>query len=374
MAVLLGLVAGLLAAAGAPGLAPLAIVLAALAWIDTRSGLLPDALTLPLMAAGWLLGARNPMSAVIASVLAWAGLAGMAWLYRHLRGRDGFGGGDVKCLAALSGWLGLEAAAGILWLACVLGLFGGPILSGRALHRPGGRSMGAGPAGDAGLRYSHDSESSCGDAMFSIGLTGGIGSGKSKVADWLAEWAATVIDTDRIAHDLTAPGGAAIEPLRAAFGTEAIGSDGALDRDWMRARVFADPAARRRLESVLHPMIDRSVRDQAARARGRYLVFVVPLLVESGRWRDRVDRVCVVDCDPETQVGRVRARSGLTRDTIERIMSAQASRADRLAAADDVIVNDGSTDLDTLRQNVSLLHQAWCDRASRPTDGRTTHG
>jgi dephospho-CoA kinase len=210
--------------------------------------------------------------------------------------------------------------------------------------------------------------------MFSIGLTGGIGSGKSKVADWLAEWGATVIDTDRIAHDLTAPGGAAIEPLRAAFGTEAIGADGALDRDWMRARVFADPAARQRLESVLHPMIDRSVRDQAARARGRYLVFVVPLLVESGRWRDRVDRVCVVDCDPETQVSRVRARSGLTRDTIERIMSAQASRADRLAAADDVIVNDGSTDLDTLRQNVSLLHQAWCDRASWPADGRTTHG
>lgn len=210
--------------------------------------------------------------------------------------------------------------------------------------------------------------------MFSIGLTGGIGSGKSKVADWLAEWGATVIDTDRIAHELTAPGGAAIEPLRASFGSEAIGADGALDRDWMRARVFADPAARRRLEAVLHPMIDRSVRDQAARAQGRYLVFVVPLLVESGRWRDRVDRVCVVDCDPETQVSRVRARSGLTRDTIERIMSAQASRADRLAAADDVIVNDDSTDLDALRQSVFQLHRAWCDRASRPADGRTTHG
>lgn len=124
MAVLLGLVAGLLAAGGAPGLAPLAIALAALAWIDARSGLLPDALTLPLMAAGWLLGARDPVSAVIASALAWTGLAGMAWLYRRLRGRDGFGGGDVKCLAALSGWLGLETSAGILWLACVLGLFG----------------------------------------------------------------------------------------------------------------------------------------------------------------------------------------------------------------------------------------------------------
>ncbi len=210
--------------------------------------------------------------------------------------------------------------------------------------------------------------------MFSIGLTGGIGSGKSRVADWLAEWGASVIDTDLIAHELTAPGGAAIEPLRAVFGADAIGPDGAMDRDWMRARAFGDPAARRRLEAVLHPLIGQAVLDQAERARGLYLVLVVPLLVESGRWRDRVDRICVVDCDPETQVSRVRARSGLTRDTIERIMSAQASRADRLAAADDVIVNDDSTDLDTLRRRVCRLHQAWCDHASRSADGRTTHG
>ncbi|MGB3426425.1 MAG: dephospho-CoA kinase [Castellaniella sp.] len=210
--------------------------------------------------------------------------------------------------------------------------------------------------------------------MFSIGLTGGIGSGKSQVADWLAAWGAAVIDTDRIAHALTAPGGAAIEPLRTAFGAEAIGPDGALDRAWMRTRAFGDPAARRQLESVLHPLIDRAVRDQAERAEGPYGVYVVPLLVESGRWRERVDRICVVDCDPETQVRRVQARSGLTRDTIERIMSAQASRADRLAAADDIIVNDDSTDLDTLRRRVFQLHQAWCDRASRPADGRTTHG
>ncbi|MGE4449955.1 A24 family peptidase [Castellaniella sp.] len=124
MALLLGLAAGLLAAGGGFGLVPLVLVLAALAWIDARSGLLPDALTLPLMAAGWLLGARDPGAAVGASALAWSGLAGMAWLYRRVRGRDGFGGGDVKCLAALAGWLGLEAAAGILWLACVLGLAG----------------------------------------------------------------------------------------------------------------------------------------------------------------------------------------------------------------------------------------------------------
>jgi dephospho-CoA kinase len=210
--------------------------------------------------------------------------------------------------------------------------------------------------------------------MFSIGLTGGIGSGKSQVADWLAEWGAAVIDTDQIAHALTASGGAAIEPLRAAFGAEAIGPDGALDRAWMRARAFGDPAARRQLESVLHPLIDRAVCDQAAQSRGDYQVFVVPLLIESGRWRERVDRICVVDCDPETQVRRVQARSGLTRETIERIMSAQASRADRLAAADDIIVNDDSTDLDTLRRRVLRLHQAWYDRASRPADGRTTHG
>ena len=127
--------------------------------------------------------------------------------------------------------------------------------------------------------------------MFSIGLTGGIGSGKSRVADWLAEWGAAVIDTDRIAHELTAPGGGAIEPLRAAFGAGAIGVDGALDRGWMREHVFADPAARRRLETVLHPLIDQVVRDRADQARGCYRVFVVPLLVESGRWRDRVDRI-----------------------------------------------------------------------------------
>ncbi|WP_368641123.1 dephospho-CoA kinase [Castellaniella ginsengisoli] len=210
--------------------------------------------------------------------------------------------------------------------------------------------------------------------MFSIGLTGGIGSGKSMVADWLAEWGAAVIDTDRIAHDLTAPGGAAIEPVRAAFGAQAITPEGALNRNWMRERVFADPDARRQLESVLHPLIDQAVRAQAERAQGPYVVFVVPLLVESGRWRDRVDRICVVDCDPETQVRRVQARSGLTRDTIGRIMSAQASRADRLAAADDVIVNDESTDPGALRRRAFQQHQRWCARAAQSTDGRITHG
>ncbi len=208
--------------------------------------------------------------------------------------------------------------------------------------------------------------------MFSIGLTGGIGSGKSQVADWLGQWGATIIDTDGISHELTAAGGAAIAPLRAAFGPAAIQADGRLDRAWMRARAFADPQVRQRLEAILHPLIYQVVQARAAHAHGPYVVFVVPLLIESGRWADRVDRVCVVDCDPETQIRRVQERSGLTRDTIGRIMSAQASRADRLAAADDIIVNDGATDLDTLRRRTHALHQAWCVRAARLPDGHTT--
>ncbi|CAM5786884.1 dephospho-CoA kinase [Castellaniella caeni] len=209
--------------------------------------------------------------------------------------------------------------------------------------------------------------------MFSIGLTGGIGSGKTQVADWLAQWGAALIDTDQIAHELTAPAGEAIAPLRRAFGEAAIAADGRLDRAWMRQHAFADPAVRHRLEAVLHPLIDAAVTARAARARGAYLVYVVPLLVESGRWRARVDRICVVDCDPATQVARVRARSGLTPETIERIMSAQASRESRLAVADDVILNDGATDLAALRGRTWACHQAWCRQASRSPDGRAIH-
>ncbi|WP_322999247.1 dephospho-CoA kinase [Castellaniella sp.] len=209
--------------------------------------------------------------------------------------------------------------------------------------------------------------------MFSIGLTGGIGSGKTQVADWLAQWGAAVIDTDRIAHELTTSAGAAIEPLRQAFGPAAITADGRLDRGWMRDRAFADPDVRQRLEAILHPLIDQAVRAQADRAQGPYRVYVVPLLVESGRWRDRVDRICVVDCDPATQVRRVQGRSGLTPETIERIMSAQASREDRLAVADDIIVNDGATDLDALRRRSWSCHQSWCELASRSSHGSAIH-
>ncbi|MFW7342190.1 dephospho-CoA kinase [Pollutimonas sp. H1-120] len=199
--------------------------------------------------------------------------------------------------------------------------------------------------------------------MYKIGLTGGIGSGKSRVADLFADWGAAVIDTDVIAHELTSPGGAAIESIRHEFGPDIISPTGALDRQAMRELVFESPQARQRLESIIHPMISSVTQKRADAAQGCYLVFVVPLLVESGRWRDRVDRICVVDCDPETQIRRVQARSGLTPEAIARIMSAQASREARLAVADDVIVNDGRTSLDELVRHARELHEAWCMRA-----------
>lgn len=196
--------------------------------------------------------------------------------------------------------------------------------------------------------------------MFKIGLTGGIGSGKSRVADMLAEWGATLVDTDEIARALTAVGGAAMPAIEAEFGAQALTPDGALNREWMRERAFSDPQARRRLEAVLHPIISEETRRQAAAATGSYLVFDVPLLVESlARWRGRVDRICVVDCDPDTQVARVQARSGLTEPAIRRIMAAQAARETRLDIADDVITNDGATSPEQLRAQAKILHDRW---------------
>ena len=196
--------------------------------------------------------------------------------------------------------------------------------------------------------------------MYKIGLTGGIGSGKTRVADMLAQWGASVVDTDEIAHMLTAPQGAAMPAIEREFGPRALTADGALDRAWMREQAFSDPQVRLRLEAIMHPAIGQETERQAAAAAGSYLVFVVPLLVESlPRWRARLDRICVVDCDPETQVARVRARSGLTEPAIRRIMAAQAARASRLEAADDVIVNDGATTPGQLRAQAKTLHDRW---------------
>lgn len=198
-----------------------------------------------------------------------------------------------------------------------------------------------------------------------VGLTGGIGSGKTAVADLLARQGAAVIDTDAISHALTAPGGLAIEPLRREFGSSVIGQDGAMDRARMRELVFSDPQAKARLEAIIHPLIGQEVERQAGEREGAYQVFVVPLLVESGRWRDRVDRICVVDCDEATQVQRVQRRSGLAPEMIARIMNAQASRAERLAVADDVIVNDGSTTREQLVERALAQHRLWLELAAR---------
>lgn len=199
--------------------------------------------------------------------------------------------------------------------------------------------------------------------MFKLGLTGGIGSGKTHVANLLASWGASVIDTDLIAHQLTAPGGGAIEAIRGAFGSELIDASGALARSKMRELVFADARRRLELEGILHPRIADEVLRQAREATGLYAVFVVPLLIESGRWRDRINRLCVVDCEEDTQIARVQARSGIPIETIRRIMAAQVSRTERLAAADDIIANMATTSLTDLEKQVLVLHKAWCNLA-----------
>ncbi len=202
---------------------------------------------------------------------------------------------------------------------------------------------------------------------FSIGLTGGIGSGKSLVADMLAAHGAAIIDTDVIAHQLTAPGGAAMPAIRAVFGESFITPEGALNRAAMREHVFTDPTARKQLEAILHPLIGAETEAAAARADGSYLVFVVPLLIESGRWVERVNRVLVVDCPEALQVERVMRRNHLSPQQVEAIMATQASRAQRLAAADDVIINDA--DQAKLAQQVAGLHQAYVDLARQVQDG-----
>jgi dephospho-CoA kinase len=189
-----------------------------------------------------------------------------------------------------------------------------------------------------------------------VGLTGGIGSGKSAAAAEFARLGATVIDTDAIAHELTEKGGAAVAEVERVFGKEFV-ADGAMDRKRMREHVFADPAAKRSLEALLHPMIREESARRIARASGPYVVHVVPLLIESPDYRRRVDRVLVVDCPEQTQLERVRARSALSEDEVRRIMRSQAPRAERLAAADDVIDNGGSRD--ALRTQVAALHQKY---------------
>ena len=190
-----------------------------------------------------------------------------------------------------------------------------------------------------------------------IGLTGGIGSGKSAAADRFADRGAAVVDSDLIAHQLTASGGAAIEPIRQAFGSEVITAEGALDRGIMRALAFEQPEARKRLEAILHPMIRAESERQCQTANAPYVMLVVPLLIESGVFRERCQRIVVVDCPESVQVERVKARSGLSDAQVRAIMDALISRHDRLAAADDIIDNSG--DLDALFAQVDRLHECY---------------
>ena len=187
-----------------------------------------------------------------------------------------------------------------------------------------------------------------------VGLTGGIGSGKSAAADEFARLGAAVVDTDEIARELTAVGGAAMPHIRSLFGEAFVAPSGAMDREAMRRRVFADPLARQALERLLHPMIRAESERRIAAATAPYVVHVVPLLVESGDYRGRVDRVLVVDAPEDLQVQRVGARSGLPPAEVRAIMASQASRERRLAAADDVIDNAG--DLCALHAQAAALH------------------
>lgn len=192
---------------------------------------------------------------------------------------------------------------------------------------------------------------------YCVGLTGGVGSGKSLVARLFAGLGAEVIDTDVIARELTAAGGPAMAPIRAAFGQEYLAADGSLERVRMRQLVFADADARGRLEALLHPLIHARVVAQLAASSAPYVLLVVPLLVETAAYDGLVDRVLVVDCEPEQQIERVVQRDGLSEAMARAIVAAQSSRERRLAAADEVI--DNRADLDALAPRIARLHQAF---------------
>ncbi|MFZ6687978.1 dephospho-CoA kinase [Undibacterium sp. SXout11W] len=199
-------------------------------------------------------------------------------------------------------------------------------------------------------------------SAYAIGLTGGIGSGKTTIANFFQEYGISVIDTDAIAHHLSAPDGLAIPAIRQEFGDAAIASNGAMDRNWMRGLIFSDSGAKQKLERILHPLIRQECEKAAALATSAYVIFVVPLLVESGNWRKRVNRIAVVDCLEQTQISRVIARNNLSQEQVLAIMRAQVSRDQRLAAADDIIVNE--SDLSAAKRQVQELHRQWMGLAS----------
>jgi dephospho-CoA kinase len=189
---------------------------------------------------------------------------------------------------------------------------------------------------------------------YCVGITGGIGSGKSRAAAMFEEMGAGVVDTDEISHQITAGGGSAMPEIVAAFGPAAAAADGSLNRAAMRQRIFGDALARRQLENILHPRIREAALGRINESAAAYVLLVVPLLLETGAYRDIVRRILVVDCDEALQVSRTMARSRLDEPSVRAIMAAQISRSERLARADDIIRNDG--DVEELRRQVAMLH------------------
>lgn len=198
--------------------------------------------------------------------------------------------------------------------------------------------------------------------MFVVGLTGGIGSGKSTVANLFAAHGVPLVDTDLIAHRITAPHGIAMPQIAAEFGDSFVAADGSLDRARMRTLVFADEGARKRLEGITHPLIRAETEREQREAQGPYVIVVVPLLVESGSWKKRVNRVLTVDCSVDTQISRVMSRNGFSREQVLAIIARQATREARLAAADDVIDND-NVPLDELKAHVNTQHDVYLSLA-----------
>lgn len=203
---------------------------------------------------------------------------------------------------------------------------------------------------------------------FCVGITGGIGSGKSRAAALFAELGAGVVDTDDISHEITAAGGSAMPAITAAFGAAVAATDGSLNRAMMRRLVFEQPESRKRLEAILHPRIRELAHSRVTASAAPYVLLVVPLLLETGAYRDLIRRVLVVDCDESLQISRAMQRSKLTAEAVHAIMAAQLPRQQRLAGADDVIRNDG--DIAQLREQVSRLHQLYLKQAASAAPDR----
>lgn len=202
--------------------------------------------------------------------------------------------------------------------------------------------------------------------QFKVGLTGGIGSGKSTVTKQLQSYGITVIDADAISRASTASGGGAIAAIADAFGADMIDDSGALDRGRMRELVFKEKQARQRLEAIVHPIVREQMRLQAEQASSPYVVYDIPLLIESvARYRPQFKRICVIDCDEATQISRVQLRDQLTVDEIKRIIASQASRQLRLQHADDVINNGAGVELAELRRQVQEKHKLWLELSEK---------